>query len=151
MTPSSKGLMPACHTPRTAAVSALTLWQATFDSRLHQRLPNTHRQVWLRLLWGHCSFLLGPDVYKVLLCPRRVSWSPVLWKFCNEILLTFKVRFPWDSQSLHQIPRLNWKSVVGPRSFATVGERLWYNRSPVCRSPTWQFQSGANAIPFKRT
>ena len=21
---------------------------------------DTHRQVWLSLLWGHCSFLLGP-------------------------------------------------------------------------------------------
>ena len=35
-------------------------------------------QVWLSLLWGHCSFLLGPDVPKVLLCPQRVCFpSPV--------------------------------------------------------------------------
>ena len=28
--------------------------------RLHGRLLDTHRQVWVSLLWGHCSFLLGP-------------------------------------------------------------------------------------------
>ena len=40
------------------------------------------------------------------LCPSRVSVSSVLWKFCNQIPLTFKVRFPGDTQSLCQIPRL---------------------------------------------
>ena len=38
-------------------------------------------------------------------CPPRVSVSPVLWTFCNQILLTFKARFPGDSQSLSQISR----------------------------------------------
>ena len=37
-----------------------TLYQATADPRLHWRLLDTHRQVWVSLLWGHCSFLLGP-------------------------------------------------------------------------------------------
>ena len=31
---------------------------------------------------------------------------PILWKFCNQILLSFKVRFPGDSQFLWWIPRL---------------------------------------------
>ena len=39
------------------------------------------------------------------LCPPRVC-SPVLWKFCNQIPLAFKVNFPGGSQSLCQIPRL---------------------------------------------
>ena len=39
-------------------------------------------------------------------CPLRVSVSPVLWKFCNQISLIFKVSFPGDSQSLCQIPKL---------------------------------------------
>ena len=34
------------------------------------------------------------------------SVSPVLWKFCNQILLAFKVKFSGDSQSLCWIPRL---------------------------------------------
>ena len=36
------------------------------QSCLCQRLLDTHGQVWLSLLWGHCSFLLGPGVHKVL-------------------------------------------------------------------------------------
>ena len=38
----------------------LTLQQATAHPCLRQRLLETHRQVWVSLLWGHCSFLLGP-------------------------------------------------------------------------------------------
>ena len=26
--------------------------------------PGHYRQVWVNLLWSHCFFLLGPDVYK---------------------------------------------------------------------------------------
>ena len=40
------------------------------------------------------------------LCPPRVSVSPVLWNFCNQIPLTFKVKFPAGSQALCQVPRL---------------------------------------------
>ena len=43
-----------------------TLQQATADPRLHQRLLDTHGQVWVRLLWDRCSFLLGPGANKVL-------------------------------------------------------------------------------------
>ena len=43
------------------------LQQATADPRLRQRLLDTHGQVWVSLLWGHCSFLMGPGVHKVLL------------------------------------------------------------------------------------
>ena len=44
----------------TAALSAPALQQATADPRLHWRCLDTHRQAWVSLLWGHCSFLLGP-------------------------------------------------------------------------------------------
>ena len=44
-----------------------TLQQATIDPRLCPRLLDTHRQVWVSLLWGHCSFVLGPGAHKVLL------------------------------------------------------------------------------------
>ena len=75
------------------------------DPCLHQRLLDTHGQAWLSLLWDHCSFLLGPGVCKVLLCPPRVYFpSPV--EVCNQIPLPFKVKFPVDSQSLCWIPRL---------------------------------------------
>ena len=55
----------------TAALSAPTLQQATANPRLHQRLLDTHRQVWLWLLWGHCCFLLGPRAHKILFVPSK--------------------------------------------------------------------------------
>ena len=36
------------------------LQQGTTDPRLRRRLLHTPRQAWISLLWGHCSFLLGP-------------------------------------------------------------------------------------------
>lgn len=32
---------------------------------------DTHGQVWVNLLWGHCSFLLGPGAHKVLFVPSK--------------------------------------------------------------------------------
>ena len=43
--------------------------QATANPRLRWRLLNTHRQVWVSLLWGHCSLFLGPGVHKLLFVP----------------------------------------------------------------------------------
>ena len=48
-----------------------TLQQATANPRLHQRFLDTHRQVWVSLLWGHCSFLRGPGGHKVLFVPAK--------------------------------------------------------------------------------
>ena len=47
------------------------LQQATSNPCLHHRLLNTHGQVWANLLWGHCSFLLGPSANKVLFVPSK--------------------------------------------------------------------------------
>ena len=58
----------------------LTLQQATTDPRLHQRLLDTHGQVWISLLCGHCSFLLGPGAQGSV-CALPESISPVLCKF----------------------------------------------------------------------
>ena len=48
-----------------------TLQQAIVDPRLPQRLLDTHRQVWVSLLWGHCSFLLCPGIHKFLFVPSK--------------------------------------------------------------------------------
>ena len=56
------------------------LQQATTDPHLHRRLLDTHRQVWVSLLWGHCSFLLGPGAQGSV-CALPESISPVLCKF----------------------------------------------------------------------
>ena len=44
----------------------LTPQQVTVNPYLCWRLPKTHIQVWLKVLWIHCSCLLRPDVHKVL-------------------------------------------------------------------------------------
>ena len=46
-----------------------TLQQATAHPCFCWRLLDTHRHVWVSLLWGHCSFLLGPGTHKVLFVP----------------------------------------------------------------------------------
>ena len=56
---------------RTATLSAPTLQQATTNPCLCQRHQDTHRQVWVSLLWGQCSFLLGPGTHKVLFVPSK--------------------------------------------------------------------------------
>ena len=54
--------------------------QATTDPCLRCGFLDTPWQVWVSLLWGHYSFLLGPGVHKFCLCPPRV-YFPVLCKF----------------------------------------------------------------------
>ena len=61
----------------------LTLQQATPDPCLRWRLLDTHGQVWVSLLWGHCSFLLGPGVQNVLcvcVCVKQSGASLVAQK-----------------------------------------------------------------------
>ena len=48
-----------------------TLQQATTDPCLRWRLLDTHRHVWVSLLWGHCSFLLDSGAHKILLVPSQ--------------------------------------------------------------------------------
>ena len=51
------------------------LQQASANPHLCQRLLDSHRQVWVSLQWGHCSFLLGPGVHKA---------GQRLIEFCQE-------------------------------------------------------------------
>ena len=48
-----------------------TLQQDTTDPRFQWRLLDTQGQVWISLLWGHCSFLLGPGAHSVLFVPSK--------------------------------------------------------------------------------
>ena len=41
----------------------------TLQPATHTFARDTHGQVWVNLLWGHCSFLLGPGMHKVLFVP----------------------------------------------------------------------------------
>ena len=76
------------------------------------------------------SLLLSPGSWctQGLVCALQESVFPVLWKFCNQLPLAFKVKFPRGSQSLCSQAG---KSAVGPRTGTTVGKLLWYSCSPV--------------------
>ena len=64
----------------TATLSAPALQPATADPRFCQRLPDTHGQAWVSLLWGHCSFLPGPGAQGSV-CALQESVSSVWCKF----------------------------------------------------------------------
>ena len=64
----------------------LTLWQATVNLHLCRRLPHTHRQVWLSLLLGHCSFPLSPVAPRFSLCLPRVSVSLNSVQFSRSVV-----------------------------------------------------------------
>ena len=53
-------------------------------------------------------FLCVLGLTQISLCSPRVEslFPPVLWKYCNQIVLTFKVRFSGNSWSFCQILRL---------------------------------------------
>ena len=69
----------------------LSLWQATADPCLCRRHSSTHRQVWLSLLWGHCSFLLGPGAHKILSVPSNCLFP----QFCGSSV----IKSHWLSKS----------------------------------------------------
>ena len=60
------------------------LQRATANPHLRRRLLDTHGQVWISLLWGHCSFLLGPGAHKVSFVPPRVFPQSCI-SFCGSM------------------------------------------------------------------
>ena len=48
-----------------------TLQQALTNPCLCQRLWDSHKQVWVSLLWVHFSFLLGSGAHKVFFVPSK--------------------------------------------------------------------------------
>ena len=120
----------------------LTPWQATVDQHLCPTLLDTHRQVWLSFLWGHGSFLLGPGAHKVLFVPSK----NLFLQSCGSSVI--KSHWPPKSNSLgFSVPLPDpqvEKSIVGPRTFLTMQEFLWYNCSAVCGLSSHWLYSGAN-------
>ena len=64
-----------------------TLQLATTNPHLCWRLLYTHGQVWVSLLWGHCSFFLGLVHTKFCLCPPRVYFPDLckFWQLYGEV------------------------------------------------------------------
>ena len=66
------------HLPGPLLPVPLPLQEAIADLRLHRRSSNIHRQVWLSILWGPCSFPLSPGVHKLLfMLSERIPVSTV--------------------------------------------------------------------------
>ena len=80
----------------------LTLQQATIDPRL-----DTHGQVWVSLLWGHCSLLLGPGAHKILFVPSKSLFPQ---SYGSSVI---KSRWPSKSNSLGGSQTLCWISRLG--------------------------------------
>ena len=119
----------------------LTLQQSTTDLCLHWRLLDTHRQVWLSLLCGHYSFLLGPGVHKVLFVPSKSLFPQSCASSVVKSYWSSKSNSPAFSVFLPD-PQVG-KSTVGPRTFTTVWQLLWCNCSPICGLSA-QRRNGAN-------
>ena len=94
----------------------LTLQQATTDPVFCQRLLDTHRQVWASLLWGHCSFLLGPGAHKVLFVPFK-SLFPQSYVSSGGSMVGLMVT---SSKRAYAIPRS-----AAPRAPAPAAGHCW--------------------------
>ena len=93
-----------------------TLQQATADPSLRQRLLDTHRQGWVSLLWGHCSFLLSPGAHKVLFVPSK-SLFPQSWVSFGSSVVGLVVT---SCKRAYAIPR-----ATAPRASASVAVHCW--------------------------
>ena len=104
-------------------------------------------QVWLCLLWVHCSFLLVPVTQKVLFVPSK----SLFLQCCGSSVINSNLNLNWPPtlNSLRVLcpfagsPTVG-KSVVGLRNFLTVWEFIWYNCSSVCMSSVWRLYVVAN-------
>ena len=111
----------------TAAFSVPDPKQATADPCLHCRLLDTHRQVWVSLLCGHRSFLLGSGVHKVLFVPSKCLFP----QSCGSSII--KSHWPPKSNFLGVLSPFarspGWKICCGSQNFLNS---LWYNCLIVC-------------------
>ena len=94
----------------TAAFSAPNPAVAIANPCVHQKLLDTHRQVCVNLLWGHCSFLLGPGVHKVLFVPSKSLFPQSCVSSCVSmvgLMVTY-------SKRAYAIPRSTAPRVPAP-------------------------------------
>ena len=114
----------------------LTPQQAAVDPCLRWRLLETHRQVWVNLLYGHCSFLLTPAAHKVLFVPSKGLFP----QSCGSSVI--KSHLPPKSNSLGILSPF----ARSPGSGAWCGAKNLHKStrtslvlfSPLCGSLTWR-------------
>ena len=128
----------------TAALSAPkpSVAHMLHDPCLYQRFLDIHKQVWVSLLWSHCSFLLCLGVQKVLFVPS----TTVCPQSCVSSVIKShwpQSQIPWGFSVPLLVPQVG-KSVVGSRTFLTVRGFLWYNCFAVCGSSARWLYGGVN-------
>ena len=74
-----------------------------------QRLLDIHGQVRVSLLWGHCSFLLGPGVHKVLFVPSKSLFPQSCVSSMIGLMVTSSRRLKPYPGLLHPEPLLLWQ------------------------------------------
>ena len=101
----SNGLRAACHGSQDCCGQCPWPCSRPLSTHTFTRVQDSHRQVCsvpFRVT-APFSWVLGCTSF---CCALQESVFQVLWKFCNQISLAFKVKFPRGSQSLCWIPRL---------------------------------------------
>ena len=93
-----------------------TLQQATANPCLCWRLLETHRQVWVSLLWGHSSFLLGPGVHKVLFVPSK----SLFLQFCLSSGSSTVGLMATSSRRAYAIPRSTAPRAPAPAAVHSI-------------------------------
>ena len=92
------------------------LQQATTNPCLCWRLLDIPGQVWVSLLWGQCSFLLGPGVHKVLFVPSKcLFFQSYVSSGSSMVGLMFA-----SSKRAYSIPRSTASRAPGPTAPAAV-------------------------------
>ena len=103
------------------------------QSCLCQRLPDTHRQGWVSLLWGHCSFLLGPGAHKILFVPSK-SLFPQSCVSSGSSVVGFMAT---SSKRAYALPRS-----AAPRAPAPEAGHCW----PILWQETLKHNSGCISV-----
>ena len=82
--------------------------------RLLWRLLDTPGQVWVSLLWDHCSLLLGPGAHKVLFVPSKSLFDSTHGHhhMVNpeiKLIIFFSAK---DEEALYSQQKQNWELTV---------------------------------------
>ena len=115
---------------------------------LHWRLLDTHREVWLSLLWGHFSFLLASYAHKVLFVPSKNLFPQP----CGSSVI--KSHSPLKSNSLGVLRPFarssDWEICCGSLNFLNSA-RIYLNNCPtVCGCLLSGFMMGLMATSSNR-
>ena len=99
--------MLACHSSQDCCIQCS--WPCSRPLLTYASVPETlgHSEASLaQSIFGSQLLSSGSWCTQGFVCALQESVSPVLWKFCNQIPLDFKVKFPGSSQSLCWMSRL---------------------------------------------